>query len=352
MDGKLAKIYYDPSHPAAFGGISKLAKATGEPYDEVERWLQTQRAYTLHRPVRKHFKTTPYLVRGIDGQWQADLVDVSEMSKHNGNVRFLLTVIDIVSKYAYAIPLLKKTGERVAKALRKVFEMDGRQPKKLQTDMGTEFRNQWVQETLAKYGVEYFASLSKANVVERFNRTLQRKIHRYMTANATRRYTDVLQKLVDGYNSAHHRSIGMAPKEVTKDRIDEVMERLYGKRHRYMLEHRAPKLEHARFHVRDLVRTSRQQGVFDKEYRPAWTGEIFRVATRLLTRPTTYELESLDGEEITSRFYEQELQLVRPAPGKVTSLWHKRDVDRKGRVRVQIEDEGGRKRWVREDKLA
>ncbi len=83
MDGKLAKIYYDPSHPAAFGGISKLAKATGEPYDEVERWLQTQRAYTLHRPVRKHFKTTPYLVRGIDGQWQADLVDVSEMSKHD-----------------------------------------------------------------------------------------------------------------------------------------------------------------------------------------------------------------------------------------------------------------------------
>ena len=37
---------------------------------------------------------------GIDDLWQADLVNLSSISKYNDGYKFLLTVIDVFSKYA------------------------------------------------------------------------------------------------------------------------------------------------------------------------------------------------------------------------------------------------------------
>ena len=36
--------------------------------------------------------------------WSADLIDKSSLSKYNNNYKFILTVIDIFTKYAWAIP--------------------------------------------------------------------------------------------------------------------------------------------------------------------------------------------------------------------------------------------------------
>ena len=45
-----------------------------------------------------------------DETWSADLIDKSYLSKNNNNYRFILTVIDIFTKYAWAIPLMNKSG--------------------------------------------------------------------------------------------------------------------------------------------------------------------------------------------------------------------------------------------------
>jgi len=44
----------------------------------------------------------------------------------------------------------------------------------------------------------------KSSLSERFNRTLQEKINRYMTANDTRKFIDVVPSLVSGYNNTIH----------------------------------------------------------------------------------------------------------------------------------------------------
>ena len=41
------------------------------------------------------------LVNSIDKQFQADLVDMAEYSVENDNVRYILTCIDVFSKYAW-----------------------------------------------------------------------------------------------------------------------------------------------------------------------------------------------------------------------------------------------------------
>ena len=45
-----------------------------------------------------------------DETWSADLIDKSSLSKYNNNFKFILTVIDIFTKYAWAIPLKNKSG--------------------------------------------------------------------------------------------------------------------------------------------------------------------------------------------------------------------------------------------------
>ena len=77
------------------------------------------------------------LVVGIDEQWAADLIEVSNIAKHNRGYRYLLTVVDVLSKHAWVQPAVKsKTGKAMTDALK-----GGRKPINLQTDDGKEFHN-------------------------------------------------------------------------------------------------------------------------------------------------------------------------------------------------------------------
>ena len=48
--------------------------------------------------------------------------------------------------------------------------------------------------------------------------------------------------------------------------------------------------------------------MFDKGYTPNWTEELFVIDKVMLTKPVTYKLVDLLGEEIKGSFYEKELQ--------------------------------------------
>ena len=92
-------------------------------------------------------------------------------SKYNKGVKYLLTVVDIFSKYGWMIHLKNKTGTEVASALQKVFKE--RKPEKLWVDKGQEFYNKHVQQLVELYSTE---NEEKSSVVERWNRTMKEKM--------------------------------------------------------------------------------------------------------------------------------------------------------------------------------
>ena len=57
------------------------------------------------------------------------------LSQYNDNFNYILTAIDVLSKYAWAIPIKRKTGDFVVEAFKKIFKE--RKPKLLQTDHGS-----------------------------------------------------------------------------------------------------------------------------------------------------------------------------------------------------------------------
>ena len=83
------------------------------------------------------------MVLGIDDQWQADLVDLSSLKKYNQPYRYLLTCIDIFSKFAWVVPMRDKTGHHMVQVFAKIFKE--RKPLNLQADDGTEFKNRMFQ---------------------------------------------------------------------------------------------------------------------------------------------------------------------------------------------------------------
>ena len=131
-------------------------------------------AEELHKPVTRKFKKRRVFVDGVDEIWAADLVDMTSFQKFNGGVKYLLTVIDVFSKYGWILPLKNKTGLSVANALKKIFKE--RKPKKLWVDKGKEFYNKHVKDLVDLYSTE---NEEKSSVVERWNRTMKEKMFKY-----------------------------------------------------------------------------------------------------------------------------------------------------------------------------
>jgi transposase InsO family protein len=146
-------------------------------------------------------------VYGIDHQWQADLVDLGKSASYNKGFKYLLTCIDVLSRYAWIVPLKNKTGKTLKEAFQVIFK-SGRQPIRLQTDKGTEFTNRVFQKFLKENDVHFFTTYNeetKASIVERFNRTLKTKMWKYFTHRETIIYIDVLSEMVESYGAPKYR---------------------------------------------------------------------------------------------------------------------------------------------------
>ena len=243
------------------------------------------------------------IVPGIDAQFQADLVDVQNLSRFNKGYKYLLTCIDIFSKYAWVVPLKTKQGQELVKAFQTILT-SGRKPNKLQTDQGTELLNRVFQKFLRDNNIDFFTVNSglKASVVERFNRTFKNKMYKYFTAKNTLTYIDVLPKLITSYNNTYHRSIKMKPSQMTKANEAKVWETLYG--------NDVDKRVRFKFQVGDRVRISKVKRMFEKSYLPNFTEEMFTIYKRFARQVPVYKLKDDAGEILDGTFYEAELQKV------------------------------------------
>ena len=65
------------------------------------------------------------MLSGTDDLWQMDLADLSDKMDENDDYRFMLTVIDVFSRWAWAEPVKTKSGPDEVKALTAVFHRAG-----------------------------------------------------------------------------------------------------------------------------------------------------------------------------------------------------------------------------------
>ncbi|XP_008206133.1 uncharacterized protein LOC103316107 [Nasonia vitripennis] len=174
-------------------------------------------------------------MRSLDEVWKADLVEMQPYAQENKGYKYLLTVIDVFSKNAWAVPLKQKTRNEVAAAMKSVLDQ-GRVPKNLHTDRE--------------------------------------------------------------YNNSKHRTIGIKPKDVSKENEAILLIRFSRQEGR----------KKSKFKVGDKARVSKMKQVFKKAFTPNWSTAIFTISQVVPTYPVqTYKLEDYQDQPIAGGFYEQEL---------------------------------------------
>ena len=108
---------------------------------------------------------------------------MSPYSRSNCGYKYLLTVIDVFSKYGWIVTFKAKTGKEVAMAFQKLFTTTNASPSLLWTDQGTEFYNQQLKRVLTANNVTFYSTENeeKSSVVERWNRTMKNIMWKYFT---------------------------------------------------------------------------------------------------------------------------------------------------------------------------
>lgn len=255
----------------------------------------------IHKPARRNFRKRKVITKGIDDLWQADLVEMNSgklkgISKINKGFKYLLTIIDTFSKYAWAIPIEDKTGKNITKA----FQTLKRTPNLLQTDNGKEFYNKDFQNLMKDKNIHHYSTFNneKASIVERFNRTLKEKMWKVFSFQGTYKWIDILPKLLNKYNNTVHRTIKMKPVEVNKENEEMLKKTVYNVEDTN---------EEPKFKVDDSVRISKIKGTFEKGYLPNWSNEVFKITKIIPSNPIVYKIKDYRNEEIKGTFYKEEL---------------------------------------------
>ena len=138
------KIASDPKYDGYQRGFAstvytffdKKSKGSGISTNEPNYQLANE----LHKPIIRKFQKRKVYSSFRDNIWGVDLADMKSLSKYNKEIKHLLRVIDLFSKYVWAVPIKDKKGTSIANALKKIISKE-RKPNKIWADKDSEFHN-------------------------------------------------------------------------------------------------------------------------------------------------------------------------------------------------------------------
>ena len=89
------------------------------------------------------------------------------------------------------------------------------------------------------------------------------------------------------YNTSYHRSIKIAPFQVTKKNEKSIHDILFP-HHEY--------IKKFKYSINDTVRISKNKSFFEKGYTPNWTEETFVISHTIPRDPVVYKIKDLNGD--------------------------------------------------------
>ena len=178
------KAYDIASNPENDGYQRGLASMVYRFFDKktmgsgaVEPNKSLKLADELHKPIIRKFNKRKVYSYFKDNIWDVDLADMQLLSKFNKEIKYLLCVIGLFSKYAFFVPLKDKKGASIVNAFQSILDKSGRKPNKIWVDQGSEFYNHNFKKCLANNEISMYSAYNegKSVVAERFIRTLKNK---------------------------------------------------------------------------------------------------------------------------------------------------------------------------------
>ena len=217
----LKKIYLDPEIGIGKGIKSLYEKVLeynvlGISRGRIKQFLEGQSSYQFTKPERKPVNK-PIITRYPNERWSADLIDMKSYAGHNGQKKWILTVIDNFSKYVFATPLVNKKSDTVLDGFKKIIEeqAEGTYPQVLHTDNGGEFVNATLEAWAKENKIHLVKSASyqptSNALVENFNNILRKMIREGNVRNNSLNWIDNLNTYLINRNNTKHSTTKYKP---------------------------------------------------------------------------------------------------------------------------------------------
>ena len=116
--GLTSMVYKFFDKKTSGNGANNKIKQNQRPLDLVTQEL----AEELRKPIIRKFKKGRVYSSFKDNIWGGDLADMQWISKFNKGIRFLLSLTNIYSKYAWVVPLKDKKGVTIVKVFQKILD--------------------------------------------------------------------------------------------------------------------------------------------------------------------------------------------------------------------------------------
>ena len=264
----LQDTYYKNNYPSTLK-LFEMVKTKGVTMKETQQFLKDQLVYQLHfKPKPQPRKNQGSIVAGFENQmWMADLIDFQDVATRNKGYSYILTIIDVFSKKAQAIPLKNKGSDEMVVAFGKAFKES--KPDVLKTDNGSEFINKDVENLFNKYDITHILNQAgnhkEMGNIEKFNQTLLNMLFKGFTDSSNLKWIDTLTDVVNIYNNTFNGAIKSTPNAYDH-------QKLANQNAEKALNAPLPKLKKG-----DKVRMKIDKGAFGRGYTQNWSTDVFAI---------------------------------------------------------------------------
>lgn len=355
----IQKFLKDPRYT---GGRDRLYNNIREHYPQlkisrrmVAYVLADDATHQIHKPLNKRITVRPIIVQGKAKIAGIDLIDVQKLAGYNDRKRYLLTYVDLFSKFCAVRAILNKQQQTVIKAVEDILDSikPSWRPKTILSDNGGEFGNQ-LEQRLTHRGIKLIHSSPYTpqtnGAVERFNRTLKSAIFELFSRNNTKRYLDYLEPLVENINNTVHSSTGFKPMDVMDDEEDnqEIIKKVNKK-----LVERTKQLskQTEEFSIGDYVRVALtteaavRRNTFRKKIDKNWSDTVYKIYSisnpaDATTQPQYLLLNTVTNRKSKKKYFSYQLQLL---------PWNVDNVEQDKRNRKEKEEEKNNEEKVDEN---
>ena len=225
---KIHDAYTSPEKATPFGSPINLARARNCLLKHVNRYLNSSETYTKFKLTRKCFSRLNVISCRLNEVWSCDLAAMQQISRENLGVRYLFVAVDASSCFLWVVGVKSETSKACSEALKKLISTNKQRnaPNICATKKFLEKkRAHQVEEFAGEFakfckenGLEIYCTRSetKSAVAERYIRTLETIIFKYLHERDTNPYTDQLEKIVSIIANRISRMTKLAPIEVSQ----------------------------------------------------------------------------------------------------------------------------------------
>jgi hypothetical protein len=267
--------------------------------NDVKLFLQSQKSYQrTYQPIKEKKFLPIYSEK--PSAYQMDLTFIPQYKNENKGIYVLFTAININTRYAYASYATNKDTNTILNLFNE-FHNNVNEINYIMGDLGSEFTNKKFLQYLDSQNISYhfFKSDShKLGIINRFHRTLKEKILKYMLANDTTVWYDVLQDIIKNYNNSYHRGIKMRPIDVNNYYEQQI---ITSKRNDTEFLHD----KQPQFNINDIIRVKTIKNSFNNKMEPLYSAETYK-----LTKINKNTVNSIDINDNTHSFKKDNIIVV------------------------------------------